>query len=443
MARPRQRRAASRCPDQTGRLGPVRRHCHVPRTRRLARDQDRPGIQAWRRAASPGPQGDRIHRPRSGAASGQSYISPPPHHGHLLDRGPRPAHRGPACDQPEGADRGRSSWLGGRGDHRGRRRQGGRLVHPPVGSRRRDRRPRRSRRSSTSARRGSSASPRSTRSLLRNDLRDRVTLRTDGGLQTGRDLLVAALLGAEEFAFGTAALVAIGCDMARQCHLDTCRPGSPPSARTCGPSSPGPRTTSCASSRRSWRTSGASWRRSGRVRSARSWVNRGVSCGPSRLPEPSSRRSSGRDRGPRRRRDVRTRPRPAARPLTPRRPPEVGIATRFRGQGSVTASGLRLTTADRSFGTGLTGALESAASFTARSGSSCGATGQSFGAFAGPGVELRLVVPTATSREGPVGWLDRDRARARPRRRGVVRRSPATRALRRDRRPAALSVERG
>ncbi|HEY8819414.1 MAG TPA: FMN-binding glutamate synthase family protein, partial [Candidatus Limnocylindrales bacterium] len=61
--------------------------------------------------------------------------------------------------------------------------------------------------------------------LLRNDLRDRVVLRTDGGLQTGRDLLIAALLGAEEFAFGTAALVAIGCDMARQCHLDTCPTG--------------------------------------------------------------------------------------------------------------------------------------------------------------------------------------------------------------------------
>ena len=61
--------------------------------------------------------------------------------------------------------------------------------------------------------------------LLRNGLRDRVALRTDGGLQTGRDLLVAALLGAEEFAFGTAMLVAIGCDMARQCHLDTCPTG--------------------------------------------------------------------------------------------------------------------------------------------------------------------------------------------------------------------------
>jgi glutamate synthase domain-containing protein 3 len=61
--------------------------------------------------------------------------------------------------------------------------------------------------------------------LLRNSLRDRVVLRTDGGLQVGRDVLIAALLGAEEFGFGTATLVALGCDMARQCHLDTCPTG--------------------------------------------------------------------------------------------------------------------------------------------------------------------------------------------------------------------------
>ena len=61
--------------------------------------------------------------------------------------------------------------------------------------------------------------------LVRQRLRDRVVLRTDGGLRTGRDVLVAALLGAEEYGFGTSALVAIGCDMARQCHLDTCPTG--------------------------------------------------------------------------------------------------------------------------------------------------------------------------------------------------------------------------
>ncbi len=61
--------------------------------------------------------------------------------------------------------------------------------------------------------------------LRRNGLRDRVRLRVDGGLKTGRDVVVAALLGAEEYGFGTAALIAIGCDMARQCHLDTCPTG--------------------------------------------------------------------------------------------------------------------------------------------------------------------------------------------------------------------------
>lgn len=61
--------------------------------------------------------------------------------------------------------------------------------------------------------------------LRHNGMRGRVRLRTDGGLATARDVLVAALLGADEFAFGTAVLVSIGCDMARQCHLNTCPTG--------------------------------------------------------------------------------------------------------------------------------------------------------------------------------------------------------------------------
>ncbi|MGH9507347.1 MAG: glutamate synthase-related protein [Terriglobales bacterium] len=55
--------------------------------------------------------------------------------------------------------------------------------------------------------------------------RDRVRLRADGGFKTGRDVLIASLLGADEFGFGTAALVALGCVMARQCHLNTCPAG--------------------------------------------------------------------------------------------------------------------------------------------------------------------------------------------------------------------------
>jgi glutamate synthase (NADPH/NADH) large chain len=61
--------------------------------------------------------------------------------------------------------------------------------------------------------------------LIHNGLRGRVRLRTDGGLRTARDIVIASLLGADEFAFGTAVLVALGCDMARQCHLNTCPTG--------------------------------------------------------------------------------------------------------------------------------------------------------------------------------------------------------------------------
>ena len=61
--------------------------------------------------------------------------------------------------------------------------------------------------------------------LVANGMRGRVRLRTDGGLATARDVLVAALLGADEYAFGTAVLVSMGCDMARQCHLNTCPVG--------------------------------------------------------------------------------------------------------------------------------------------------------------------------------------------------------------------------
>ena len=61
--------------------------------------------------------------------------------------------------------------------------------------------------------------------LLLNDLRSRVTLETDGQLKTGRDVAVAALLGAEEFGFATGPLVSLGCMMMRVCHLNTCPVG--------------------------------------------------------------------------------------------------------------------------------------------------------------------------------------------------------------------------
>ena len=61
--------------------------------------------------------------------------------------------------------------------------------------------------------------------LVLNDLRGRIRVQTDGKLQTGRDVVIAALLGAEEFGFSTAPLVALGCIMMRKCHLNTCPVG--------------------------------------------------------------------------------------------------------------------------------------------------------------------------------------------------------------------------
>ena len=61
--------------------------------------------------------------------------------------------------------------------------------------------------------------------LLLNGLRDRIVVQVDGQLKTGRDVVIAALLGAEEFGFATAPLVVSGCIMMRVCHLDTCPVG--------------------------------------------------------------------------------------------------------------------------------------------------------------------------------------------------------------------------
>jgi glutamate synthase (ferredoxin) len=61
--------------------------------------------------------------------------------------------------------------------------------------------------------------------LIENDLRDRVRVRIDGGIKTGRDIVMAALLGADEYSFGTAVMLAEGCIMVRACHKDTCPTG--------------------------------------------------------------------------------------------------------------------------------------------------------------------------------------------------------------------------
>ena len=198
----------------------------VPRPGRPARDQDRPGLEARRGRPAARPQGDRLHRraaPRPGRA--RAYISPPPHHDIYSIEDLAQLIADLRAINPARPDR-----------RQARRRRGASARSPPAS-------PRPAPTTSTCPATPAGPARRRCRSikhvgapwelglaevhqvLLRNGLRDRVALRTDGGLQTGRDLLVAALLGAEEFAFGTAALVALGCDMARQCHLDTCPTG--------------------------------------------------------------------------------------------------------------------------------------------------------------------------------------------------------------------------
>ncbi|VFM95899.1 MAG: glutamate synthase (NADH) large subunit [Candidatus Kentron sp. G] len=61
--------------------------------------------------------------------------------------------------------------------------------------------------------------------LVRNDLRGRIAVQVDGGIRTGRDVVIGTLLGADEFGFGTLALIAVGCIMMRKCHLNTCPVG--------------------------------------------------------------------------------------------------------------------------------------------------------------------------------------------------------------------------
>ncbi len=226
--------------------------------------------------------------------------------------------------------------------------------------------------------------------LLRNGLRDRVALRVDGGLQTGRDLLIAALLGAEEFAFGTAMLVAIGCDMARQCHLDTCPTGIATQredlrAKFTGTPEQVERVALALAEdlRRELAAVGArsvgavvgeararlrprpSTHDLRPVLAARSW-----SASPARRADPAGAAGSVRHR--------------------PASPLETALVDAFRGQASIEATGLRLTTADRSFGAGLAGAVERGELRPPVVIRLRGSAGQSFGAFLPHGVDVRL-----------------------------------------------------
>jgi glutamate synthase domain-containing protein 2 len=89
--------------------------------------------------------------------------------------------------------------------------------------------------------------------LVLNKLRDRIVVQVDGQMKTGRDVVIAALLGAEEFGFATAPLVVMGCVMMRVCHLNTCPVGiatQDPELRKKFAAGPSSSRTSSGSSRR-------------------------------------------------------------------------------------------------------------------------------------------------------------------------------------------------
>jgi glutamate synthase (NADPH/NADH) large chain len=96
---------------------------------------------------------------------------------------------------------------------------------------------RRSPPSSMRARLGKSGLAETQQTLVLNRLRGRVAIQADGGLRTGADVVIAALLGADEYGFSTAPLIAAGCIMMRKCHLNTCPVGVRRRTRCCASAS--------------------------------------------------------------------------------------------------------------------------------------------------------------------------------------------------------------
>ena len=181
--------------DQAGGLRPVRRDDRVPGQRRPAPDQDGPGRQAGRGRPAPRSQGRRLHRPDQVLDSGRRSDLAPAASRHLLDRGPQAADLRPALRQSDGFGE-RSSWSP---------RSASARWPPGVAKANADH--------VTIAGHdgGTGASPQSSiqsagvpweiglaetqQTLLLNDLRSRITVEVDGGMRTGRDVVVAALLG--------------------------------------------------------------------------------------------------------------------------------------------------------------------------------------------------------------------------------------------------------
>ncbi len=230
--------------------------------------------------------------------------------------------------------------------------------------------------------------------LLANGLRDRVVLRTDGGLQTGRDVLIAGLLGAEEVAFGTALLVALGCDMARQCHLDTCPTGIATQredlrAKFAGSPEDVERLVLAIAEDVRAELAAVGARTFGEIVGRARDVLRPVSSATLDLA-PVLGASPWHASNERRERWSTSRP-AAARPVASPREAEVVAALALAAKPSALVDAdVRVTTADRSFGAGLAGAIVQGEVASPLGIEARGSAGQSFGAFLPDGATLTL-----------------------------------------------------
>ena len=156
---------------------------------------------------------------------GVELISPPPHHDIYSIEDLAQLIHDLKNANPAGLDQ-REAGLRSRRRH-GRRGRVQGQVRPrdDLRPRRRHRRVARGPRSSTPARRGSSGLAETQQTLVLNRLRGRIAVQVDGQMKTGRDVVIGAMLGADEFGFATAPLVVEGCIMMRKCHLNTCPVG--------------------------------------------------------------------------------------------------------------------------------------------------------------------------------------------------------------------------
>ena len=203
----------------------LRRDAVVSAVGQRAADQDGAGLEARRRRADSGDQGRRSHRAAAARAAEHAADLAAAASRHLQHRGSRRADLRPAVAASVRADEREARGHLRRRHHRRRRREGRRRCDPDQRPRRRHRRLAARIDQACRAAVGSRACSTPIACCSARGSRHRVVLQTDGGLKTGRDVAMAAALGAQEYGFGTAALVAIGCVMARQCHLNSCPAG--------------------------------------------------------------------------------------------------------------------------------------------------------------------------------------------------------------------------